>query len=62
MIHIHLLERYATTASQCCCIRITWGIINIETSDTFLEGLFVIERQSHCDPHQNYYWCDALAR
>ena len=62
MIFIYLLERYATTASQCWGIRIAWGIIKIKTSDTFLEGLFVIEGQSHCDPYQYYCWCDALAR
>ena len=44
MIVIHLLEQYATTASLCRC---TWGIIKIVASDTFPEGLFVIEGQSH---------------
>ena len=48
MILIHLLERYhATSASQCWCIRMTRGIIKFKTSDTFLEGVFVIEGQSH---------------
>ena len=53
---INLLEWYATTASLCWC---TWGIIKIEA---FLEGLFAIEGQSQWDPHQNYCWCDALAK
>ena len=47
MILIHLLEWYATSASQCLYSRLTWGIIKNKTSDTFLEGVFVIEGQSH---------------
>ena len=39
-----------------------WGIIKTKTRGSFLEGLFVIEGQLHCDPHQNYCWCNALAR
>ena len=41
-------------------IRITWGIIKTKTSGSFLEGFWVIKGQSHCDPHQDYCWCDAL--
>ena len=44
------------------CIRITWGIIKMKTSDSFLQGFFIIEGQFHWDPHQNYCWCDALSR
>ena len=41
------------------CIGITCTVIQIK--ETF-ERFMVIEGQCHWDPHQNYCWCDALAR
>jgi hypothetical protein len=35
------------------CIRISWGIIKTQASDSFLEGFIVIDGRSHCCPHQN---------
>ena len=59
-ISLNVLGDY--TSHSLKCIRITWGIVKTETSDSFLEGFFVTEGQFHCDPHQNYCWCDTLAR
>ena len=58
-----LLNRHtATTFHFLKCIRITsWGTIE-KTFGSFLEGFVVFERQIHWNPHQNYCWCDALAR
>ena len=63
ILMIPLLGRHTTTTSHSLkWIRITWRIVKIQTSDSFFEGFFVIEGQSHWDPHQNYCWCNTLGR
>ena len=57
-----LKRRTVTTFHLLTCIRIISRIIKAETFDRFLEGFIVIEGQLHLNPHQNYRWCDSLAK
>ena len=62
LISLGVLDWHTTSTSHLqTCIRITRGIIKTKTFDSFLERFFVIEGQSHLNPHQNYRWCDSLA-
>ena len=63
IVPLEILKRHTITTSHLLLnIRNIKGIIKTKTFDRFLEGLFVIEGQPHLNPHQNYRWCDALAK